>query len=111
MVKKSACNAEYPGSVPGLGRSPVEGNGHPVQYCCLENSLSGEVWRATVHGGVKSRTQLSDEHFHTLLGPALKHHALFTPSRDRLGLCLMITPAQTLSQISCHGQGSVAVAD
>ena len=41
MVKKS-CNAGDPGSIPGLGRSPGEGNGNPLQYSCLENcSLAG----------------------------------------------------------------------
>ena len=37
--KASACNAEDPGSIPGLGRSPGEGNGDPLQYSCLENSV------------------------------------------------------------------------
>ena len=39
MVKASACNAGDPGSIPGLGRSPEEGNGNPLQYSCLENSM------------------------------------------------------------------------
>ena len=37
--KKSACNAKDLGSIPGLGRSPREGNGYPLQYSCLENSM------------------------------------------------------------------------
>ena len=37
--KVSACNAGDPGSIPGLGRSPGEGNGNPLQYSCLENSM------------------------------------------------------------------------
>ena len=37
--KESSCNAGYPGSVPGLGRSPGEGNGYPLQYSFLENSM------------------------------------------------------------------------
>ena len=48
--KESACNASDPGSIPGLGRSPGEGNGYPIQYFCLENSMDREAWRATVHG-------------------------------------------------------------
>ena len=40
----SACNAEDPGSIPGSGRSPGEGNGNPLQYYCLENSMDGEAW-------------------------------------------------------------------
>ena len=36
-------------SVPGLGRSPEEGNGNPLQYSCLENSMDRGAWQATVH--------------------------------------------------------------
>ena len=39
--KESACNAGNPGSIPGLGRSPGEGNGNPLQYSCLENAVEG----------------------------------------------------------------------
>ena len=46
------------GSIPGLGRSPREGNGDPLQYSGLENSMDREVWRATDHGVAKSWTQL-----------------------------------------------------
>ena len=60
--KKSACNAGDPGLIPGLGRSPGEGNGYPLQYSCLENSMDGGGWRATVHGVANSRTQLNDQH-------------------------------------------------
>ena len=45
--------------IPGLGRSPGEGNGNPLQYSCLENPVDGEAWSATVHGVAKSQTQLS----------------------------------------------------
>ena len=47
--KESACNASDPGSIPGLGRCPGEGNGYPVQYSCLENSMDRRGWQATVH--------------------------------------------------------------
>ena len=53
-VKASACNAGDPGSIPGLGRSPGEGYGNPVQYSYLENSMDGGAWWATVHGVAKS---------------------------------------------------------
>ena len=46
------------GSIPGSGRSPGGGHGHPVQYSCLENPTDREVWQATVHRVVKSQTQL-----------------------------------------------------
>ena len=58
--KESACNGGDPGSIPGSRISPGEGNGYPLQYCCLENSMVRESWWATVHGVAKSRTWLSD---------------------------------------------------
>ena len=58
--KESACNAEDPDSIPGLGRSPGGGNGYPLQYSCLENPTDRGAWWATVHGVTKSWTQLSD---------------------------------------------------
>ena len=56
----SACNAGNPGSIPGLERSPGEGNDNPLQCSCLENPMDTGAWRVTVHGVAKSRTQLSD---------------------------------------------------
>ena len=58
--KESACSAGDLGSVPGLGRSPGEGNGNPLQYSCLENAMDRGTWWATVHGVTKSWTRLSD---------------------------------------------------
>ena len=57
--KESACNVGDPGLIPGLGfqglgRSPGEGNGNPLQYFCLESSRDRGAWRATVHGVTKS---------------------------------------------------------
>ena len=48
--KESACSAEHPGSIPGSGRSPGEGNGNLLQYSCLENPMDRGAWWATVHG-------------------------------------------------------------
>ena len=56
----SACNEGDRVSIPGLGRSPGEGNGNPLQYSCLENPMDGGAWWATVHGVEKSWTRLSD---------------------------------------------------
>ena len=62
--KQSACNAEDPGSVPGLGRSPGEGNGNPLQDSCLENSMNRGTWWAVVHGVTGSdRTERLTLHF------------------------------------------------
>ena len=59
--KGSACNAGDLGSIPGLGRSPRERKGYPLQYSGLENSMD-----SVVHGVTKNQTQLSDFHFHNL---------------------------------------------
>ena len=66
--KESVCNAGHPGSVPGSGRSLGEGNGNPLQYSCLENSMDRGAWWAIVHGVTESWTWLSDKHFHFQLG-------------------------------------------
>ena len=58
--KESTCNSGDPGSIPGSGRSPEEGNGNSLQYSCLENPMDRGAWRATVHGVAKSWTLLSD---------------------------------------------------
>ena len=62
--KESTCKAGDLGSIPGLGRYPREGNGYPLQYSGLENSMD-----CIVHGVVKSQTQLSKFHFHFTLRP------------------------------------------
>ena len=49
MVKNPPANAGDPGSNPGWGRSPGEGNGNPLQYSCLENSMDKGGWLVTVH--------------------------------------------------------------
>ena len=48
------------GLIPGSGRSPGEGNGNPLEYSCLENSIDGGAWQATAHGVSKSWTRLSN---------------------------------------------------
>ena len=58
--KASAYNAGDPDSIPGLGRSPGEGNGNALQYSCLENPMDGGACKATVHGIAKSWTRLSN---------------------------------------------------
>ena len=63
VVKNLPANAGATGDVgliPGLGRSPGEGNGYPLQYSCLENLIDRGTWWATVHGVAKSQTGLSD---------------------------------------------------
>ena len=58
-LKNPPANAGDMGSISGLGGSPGEGNGSPLQYSCLGNPIGRGAWWATVHGVAKSRTQLS----------------------------------------------------
>ena len=60
--KEFVCNVGDMGLILMSGRSPEEGNGNPLQYFCLENSMDRGAWWATVRGVTKSWTQLSDEH-------------------------------------------------
>ena len=54
--KESACQAGDVGLILGLGGSPGEGNGYPLQYSCLENSMDRGTWQAIIHGVAKSQT-------------------------------------------------------
>ena len=58
--REYACNAGELGLIPGLGRSPGEGNAYPLQYSCLDNPMDRGAWRATLHRVTESRTRLSD---------------------------------------------------
>ena len=58
--KEAACKAGDLDLIPGLARSPGEGNGTPLQYSCLENPMDWGAWQATVHGVAKSQTRLSN---------------------------------------------------
>ena len=65
---------------------PGEGNGTPLQYCCLENPMDGGAWWAAVHGVAKSRTRLSDFifafHFHAL-EKEMATHSMFLPGESQ----------------------------
>ena len=68
VVKNLPANAgdvRDKGSIPGLGRSPGEGNGYPLQYCCLENPMDRGAWRATVYRVAQSHTRLKQLSTHT----------------------------------------------
>ena len=58
LVKNLPDNAGDLGSMPGLGRSPREGNGNPLQYSCLENPMDRGTWQAMVHGVARIRHNL-----------------------------------------------------
>ena len=76
------------GSIPGLGGSPVERNGNPFQYSCLENSMASGSWWAMVHGVTKELNTLSDEttpktkrkRSRPLLNSKIKSSAFFSES-------------------------------
>ena len=61
--KESAFSEGDQGLIPGLGRSPGEGNGKPLQYSCLESPMDKGAWRATVHGGHKELDMTEWLHF------------------------------------------------
>ena len=85
-VKVSACNAGDLGLIPGLGRSPGEGNGNPFQYSCLENPMDGGAWWAIVHGVTKSRTWLSSFTFLSFPKKEIKRYLLASNrGRESLG--------------------------
>ena len=69
MVKKPPTNAgdtRDTGSIPGLGRSPGEGNGNPFQYSCLGNTMDRGAWWATVHGVTIESDMTERAHTHTI---------------------------------------------
>ena len=65
VVKNLPANAGVGSSIPGLGRSPGEANGNPLQYSCLGNPMDRGAWWATVHGVARVRHDLATKHTHT----------------------------------------------
>ena len=94
--EESACNAGDLGLIPELGRSPGKGNGYPLQYSGLENSMV-----CLVHGVTKSQTWLSNFHFTTLRAQKNSLTALFPlfPSPSLGGLKVLVIPT-----FYCHHQ-------
>ena len=80
--KKSSCNAGDLGSIPGLRRSTGEGKGYPLPYTGLESSMD-----CIVHGVTKSRTQLSNFHFHSTLQKPSHLAFLFSQTNKQLDIC------------------------
>ena len=70
MVKNLPGNARDLGSNPGLGRSPGIGNGNPLQYSCLENTMNRGAWWATVHELQRVRYHCACTHMHAYMQPA-----------------------------------------
>ena len=80
------CNAGHLGSIHRLGRSPGEGNSYPLQYSGLENSMDRGAWQATIHGVAKSRTCVSDFHFH------FQHQSLSSCDREEMNTRFHLFP-------------------
>ena len=71
--KESACNRGDLPSIPESERSPGEGNGNPLLYFYLENSIDRGAWQSTVHGVAKSGARLSNKHFHFHMYIVIQH--------------------------------------
>ena len=90
---KSAYNVGDLGLIPGLGRSPGEGNGNPLQYSCPENPMDRGAWQSTVDGGTRVRHNLATKPPHIIVEPE-------TMNTFRSGLCLLHSPYPA-SRSSC----------
>ena len=117
--EESAYNAGDPDSIPGLGRSPGEGNGNPLQYSCLGNPMDRGAWRATVHGVARVGYDLATEppnHHHRLLsirvicvlcpdclmGWVLERRHWFSGLKTMLGTLQAVMFADLTDQHACH---------
>ena len=110
--KEAACHAGDPGSIPGLGRSPGEGNGNPLQYSCLENPMDRGAWQATVHGSQElDKTEQLNHHHHSLFGgthcsslPILSFTQKQCPAQlapaSYSSLISYLLPSQKISQVN-----------
>ena len=74
VVKNPSANAGDPESIPGSGRSPGVGNGSPLQYSCLKNSVDTGAWQATVHGAAKHTLPLPIEEEQYTLEQGIETH-------------------------------------
>ena len=97
--KESAHNVGDLGLIPGLGRSPGEGNGNPLQYSCFENSVQrGDLW-AAVHGVAQSRTRLRQLSMHACIGEGngnpLRYSCLENPRDGRAWWAVIYGVAQS----------------
>ena len=103
--EESACHARDPGSIPGSGRFPAEGNGNPLRYSCLENPMDRGVWWATTPGIAKSQIELSDLNTHTDNGGsslcATHKHGDPRPVGTRISAMLTPTCLATNSSEDC----------
>ena len=107
------------GSIPGLGSSPGEGNGNPLQYACLENPMDRGAWRATAHRVTKSQTRLKQSSTHAFMHLYVSHSSEYTS----ILISQFVPPSLSLPCLHVHsvylclyscpgdGQGGLACCD
>ena len=83
----NAGNTGNSGSIPGSGRSPGDGNGNPLQYSCLENSMNRGAWQGIVHGVTESDTTKQPTHIGSTSRALLLSEFLWPVTLDPLGAC------------------------
>ena len=107
MVKDLPAVPGDPASIPGLGWSPGEGNGNPLQCSCLENPMDRGAWQAIVHGVAKSWTRLKDKYTHTQLNLSLwvKAPVMWKLSETTcIGECICLWMVHSNSQNPVEGE-------
>ena len=110
MVKNLPANAKDAGLTPGLGRSPEEGNGNPVQYSSLGNPRDRGAWWATVHGVAKRSIRLSTHTQDELAGPALEEELRRGPlihGPRNLGSCALFFFWLVIPASECFHDGGL----
>ena len=93
MVKSLPANAgdiRDTGSTPGLGRAPGGKHGNPLQYSCLENSMDGEAWWATVHRVAKSWTQPKQLGVQACITRRIRTYVKKAMERVKMNNCLIL---------------------
>ena len=88
LVQESAFNAGDLGSIPGLGRSPGEGKGNPLQYSCLENPMERGAWQAKVHGVARVGHDLATKERQTVQEAVGPHEPMEVEGRSQGTLAL-----------------------
>ena len=108
QMVKNLCSAGKPSSILGLGRSPGEGNGNPLQYSCLENSMDRGAWWTTVQGVAKSVAGYSSWGPKKLDTTERLTLSLFTSPVTNECQCLLLSHIQHSNPMNCNPMTEVA---